>query len=135
MNVSPMGKTNHDGRAHKNSWHQIELTLVRFHLKANGVRTTFINHRIGGRETENGLSKLMELPETETIFGKDMSYKIGALFCEFRGPNLRNDIAHGFLDDQQVYSVYSVYAWWFGLKLVVRSLLPPPEPSDTEQQE
>ena len=106
--------------------------LVRFHLKANGVVTTFIDHRAGGRETENGLSAIMKLPETETIFGQNMSYEIGALFCEFSGPNLRNDIAHGLLDDQQVYSVYSVYAWWFGLKLVVRSLLPPPKPIDTK---
>lgn len=73
----------------------------------------------------------MKLPETETVFGKDMSYEIGALFCDFSGPNLRNDIAHGLLDDQQVYSVYSVYACWFGLKLVVRSLLPPLRPNDT----
>ena len=105
--------------------------LVRFHLKANDVVTTFVDHRAGGRETENGLSALMKLPETETVFGKDMSYEIGALFCEYSGPNLRNDIAHGLLDDQQVFSVYSVYAWWFGLKLVVRSLLPPLKPDDT----
>lgn len=109
--------------------------LVRFHLKTNGVVTTFIDHRTGGRETENSLSALMKLPETETVFGKDLSYEIGALFCEYSGPNLRNDIAHGLLDDQQVFSVYSVYAWWFGLRLVVRSLLPPPKPSDTKQQE
>ncbi len=29
--------------------------MVRLHLKANGVVTTFIDHRAGGRETENGL--------------------------------------------------------------------------------
>lgn len=109
--------------------------LVRIHLKANNVITTFIDHRAGGRETENGLSALMKLPEAKTIFGEDLSYEIRALFCDFTGPNLRNDIAHGLLDDQQINSVYSVYAWWFGLKLVVGSLLSPLGPIDTNQQE
>ena len=95
--------------------------LVRVHLKVAGVVTTFTDR--SGRETENGLSALMRLSETESVFGKDLSYEISALFCEFTGPNLRNDIAHGLLDDQQINSVYSVYAWWFGLKLVVKSLL------------
>lgn len=109
--------------------------LVRLHLKTNGVVTTFIDHRAGGIETENGLSTLMKLAETESIFGKDLSYEIRALFCELAGPNLRNDIAHGLLDDQQINSVYSVYAWWFGLKLVVRSLLPPLDSNNPKQQE
>ena len=100
--------------------------LVRFHLKANDVITTFIDHRAGGRETENSLTTLMKLPETEDIFGKNMTYEIGSLFCEYSGPNLRNDVAHGLLDDHQVYSIHSAYAWWFGLRLVIRSLLPPP---------
>ena len=109
--------------------------LVRLHLKVAGAVTTFINYSAGGRETENGLSALMKLPETETVFGKNLSYEISALFCEFTGPNLRNDVAHGLLDDQQISSVYSVYAWWFGLKLVVRSLLQFLDSDSPEQQE
>ena len=34
------------------------------------------------------------------------------------GPNLRNNIAHGLLNDQEANSVDAVYAWWLGLQLV-----------------
>ena len=47
-----------------------------------------------------------------------MSFEIKALFCDPFGSNLRNEVAHGLLDDGVCWSVYAVYAWWFGLKLV-----------------
>ena len=47
-----------------------------------------------------------------------MSFEIRALFCEPVGPNLRNEIAHGLLDDQTCRSATAVYAWWYALKLV-----------------
>ena len=34
------------------------------------------------------------------------------------GPNLRNNVAHGLLNDQQANSVEALYAWWLGLQLV-----------------
>ena len=71
-----------------------------------------------GIETENGLSALIDLPQTTAIFGEDLTYEIKALFCDQLGPNLRNNIAHGLLEDQQADSIDSVYAWWLGLKLV-----------------
>ena len=93
--------------------------LVRFHLKQAGVKTTTLDSN--GIETENGLSWLMELPETEHIFGEDLSFEIKALFCDLSGPNLRNSLAHGLLDDQECQSAYAIYAWWLGLKLVVNT--------------
>ena len=90
--------------------------LVRFHLKQAGVKTTTLDSN--GIETENGLSTLIDLPETEKIFGEDLSFEIKALFCDPSGPNLRNDLAHGLLDDQACQSAYAIYAWWLGLQLV-----------------
>ena len=90
--------------------------IVRFHLKDSGVTTTYLGQ--DGIETENGLSTLIDLPKTEEIFGEDLTYEIKALFCDQLGPNLRNNIAHGLLDDQQAYSFDAIYAWWLGLKLV-----------------
>ena len=90
--------------------------MVRFHLKSAGVITTHLDWE--GIETENGLSALIDLPETVVIFGEDLTYEIKTLFCDQIGPNLRNNIAHGLLDDQQCYTVDSIYAWWLGLKLV-----------------
>lgn len=90
--------------------------MVRFHLKNAGVKTT--NLDIDGIENENGLSTLMALPETEVVFGKDLSFEIKALFCDALGPNLRNELAHGLLDDDSFHSIHVIYAWWMGLRLV-----------------
>jgi hypothetical protein len=90
--------------------------MVRFHLKNAGVKTT--NLDIDGIENENGLSTLMGLPEAEKVFGKDLSFEIKAMFCDALGPNLRNEVAHGLLDDDSFQSIHSIYAWWMGLRLV-----------------
>ena len=90
--------------------------MVRYHLKQAGVQTTNIDSN--GIESENGLSSLMDLPQTKEIFGEDLSFEIRALFCDPFGPNLRNNLAHGLLDDRACYSPDVIYAWWLGLKLV-----------------
>ena len=90
--------------------------MVRFHLKSAGVPTAHLDQN--GIENEIGLSALIELPECSTIFGDDLTYEIRALFCDQVGPNLRNNVAHGLLNDREVQSVDAVYAWWLGLKLV-----------------
>ena len=90
--------------------------MMRYHLKQAGVQTTNIDSN--GIENENGLSSLMDLPQTEEIFGEDLSFEIRALFCDPFGPNLRNKLAHGLLDDRACYSPDTIYAWWLGLKLV-----------------
>ncbi len=95
--------------------------VVRCHLKAVGVRTTFTDRDSGGKETENGLCRLMESPEVESIFGPDWAYEINTLFCGSSGWNLRNEIAHGLLSDQQCHSIELVYAWWFALKIILLS--------------
>ena len=90
--------------------------LVRYHLKQAGVKTT--NLSIDGIENENGLSTLMELPEANQIFGENLAFEIRSLFCDAFGPNLRNELAHGLIEVNDCYSVNSIYAWWFALKLV-----------------
>ncbi len=94
---------------------QIE-NMVRFHLKAAGVKTTNLDN--DGVEKENGLSTLMDLPEVRIVFGEDLAFEIGALFCDPFGPNIRNELAHGLIDDESCQSMYSIYSWWFGLRLV-----------------
>ena len=63
----------------------------------------------------------MELQDTKNIFGEDISFEIKALFCDSYGPNLRNELAHGLLDYDTCDSVYSIYAWWFCLRVVFNS--------------
>lgn len=90
--------------------------LVRFHLQQAGVVTAKLDPN--GIETEIGLSALIELPETQKVLGENLTFEIKAVFCDAFGPNLRNEIAHGLLDDRECQSIYSVYAWWFALRLV-----------------
>lgn len=90
--------------------------LVRFHLQRAGAITAKLDP--DGIETEIGLSALIDLPETQKVLGENLTFEIRAVFCDAFGPNLRNEIAHGLLDDRECQSIDSVYAWWFALRLV-----------------
>lgn len=94
---------------------QIE-NLVREQLQIRDVKTVTIDQN--GLEIEVGLSTLVEKQEFTTIFGDDMAFEIRALLCESTGPNLRNNIAHGLLDYNQIQNTTGIYFWWFCFKLV-----------------
>lgn len=63
----------------------------------------------------------MDEPEILEVFGEDLTFELRSLFCDARGPNLRNSLAHGLFDDADCFSVEAVYAWWFGLRLVFKT--------------
>jgi hypothetical protein len=90
--------------------------MVRFHLKQAGAKTTNLDK--DGIENENGLSTLMDLPEAETVFGKDLAFELKTLLCDAFGPNLRNELAHGLIEEDACHSPFAIYAWWLGLRLV-----------------
>jgi len=85
--------------------------LVRTHLQLKGAKT--VTTSVNGLQMEDGLSTLVSLPEMNTVFGEDLAFEIRALFCDGFGPNLRNELAHGLLDEGALRSVESIYAWWF----------------------
>lgn len=89
--------------------------MVRTHLKQAGATTTNLDK--DGIENENGLSTLMDRPEAETVFGKDLAFELKTLFCDAIGPNLRNELAHGLLNEEACLSPFAIYAWWLGLRL------------------
>ena len=90
--------------------------IIREQLKANGANTTHLEDT--GVETENSLNTLVDLPLMIDLFGEDLAAEIRALFCRPSGPNLRNEVAHGLVDDGSSESPNSIYAWWFLLKLI-----------------
>ena len=94
--------------------------MVRHHLKMNQVTTTTLDRE--GIETETGLSALVDLPEVKEIFGEDLTFELKALFCSPYGANLRNEVAHGLVEEAKCFSTHSVYAWWLGLKLAFNTL-------------
>lgn len=89
--------------------------LLRVHLKQAGAKTTNLDK--DGVQNENGMSTLMDLPETEQVFGKDLAFELKSLFCDAFGPNLRNELAHGLLDEDACHSPFAIYAWWLALRL------------------
>ena len=91
--------------------------LVRYHLKLANVVTTRLNEE--KVESECSLSTLVGFPEVEDIFGIDFVFELKALLCDPLGLNLRNDLAHGLVDDGQAHSVFAAYVWWLSLRVVV----------------
>jgi hypothetical protein len=94
--------------------------IVRSQLKEYGAHTSNIDK--DGIENENGLSTLMELPEALKLYGEDLAFEIKSVFTDALGFNLRNEVAHGLLDDNTSLSIQSIYAWWMVLRLVIRSI-------------
>ncbi len=89
--------------------------MVRVHLKQAGAKTTNLDK--DGIQNENGMSALMDLPEANQVFGKDLAFELRSLFCCAFGPNLRNELAHGLLDEDACHSPFAIYAWWLALRL------------------
>lgn len=95
--------------------------IVRIQLKEAGSHTSNIDQE--GIENENGLSTLMDLTEATQIFGEDLVFEIKSVFTDVLGFNLRNEVAHGLLDDNSSSTISTIYAWWMILRLVVRSIM------------
>ena len=99
--------------------------IVRQLLNEQGVET-----RTPGKEADTyqevGLTSLLERTEASAVLGEGLHFNLQAVFCDPLGGNLRNDCAHGLLNDQQAANQYSIYAWWLCLRLVVsgRLILP-----------
>ena len=95
--------------------------IVRMKLKGVGAHTSNIDR--DGIENENGLSTLMDLPEAIQVFGEDLWFEVKSIFTDSLGSNLRNEVAHGLLNDSSSSSISTIYAWWMVLRLVVHSLV------------
>lgn len=91
--------------------------IVRLLVVAAGGETRKLD--VSGIESEIGLSALMDMPEAERVLGEALAFELRAIFCDSAGSNLRNNVAHGLLDDAALYSAETVYAWWFCLRLVL----------------
>lgn len=98
---------------------QIE-NIVRTQLKLNQISTTRIE---AGIEHEMGLNNLVGRQEIKDIFGRDFAYELDALLCHPNGYNVRNVVAHGLVNDDGASSSFSVYTWWFTLKLILGDMV------------
>lgn len=99
---------------------QIEHTL-RYLLKQNGVITSSLQS--DGIQEEYSLNRLLKMEETEDILGEDTVFTLNSLLNSKFGPNFRNRMAHGLLEDSQFGSAAGVYTWWFVLHLIFRPIV------------
>lgn len=106
--------------------------LVRMHLKQAGAKTTNIDKN--GIENENGMSTLLELPEVVQVFGENLTFELKSLFCDAFGPNLRNKLAHGLLDEDECNSPFAIYAWWLALRLTFNTWWNSANPAAGQQE-
>lgn len=97
---------------------QVE-NMVRQLLKRNRLVTTHTENSI---EEEKGFSSLVSIDGAREILGDDLWFELQAVFTDSLSANLRNEVGHGLLDDDTSNSLYSVYAWWMVLRLVVRNI-------------
>ena len=89
---------------------------IRAMLASHGVTTTTLMS--DGIEHVMNLGRLLDLPEAKELLGEDMHFEILVLFCDPVAEGLRNEVAHGLLDDGDAGSTLAVYAWWLALRLV-----------------
>lgn len=97
---------------------QIE-NIIRQKLKSAGVNTTITDEN--GITQEIGMGTLLNFDSATDLLGENLVFELRAIFTEALGPNLRNNIAHGLLDDDSSNSESCVYAWWTLLKLIIRN--------------
>ena len=55
----------------------------------------------------------------EAILGKDIVQELRILFADQNGADLRNQIAHGLMGQEQFFHHASIYAWWFIFHLTI----------------
>jgi len=91
--------------------------MVRHVVESQGVTTSKLEP--GGVQPERSLGPLLETPEALHAFGEDGVFELQDLFTEQLGSNLRNEIAHGLLDDSGLFGTDVLYSWWLLLRFCV----------------
>ena len=88
---------------------------IREILTAHGVITSKLESDT--TQDERDLGWMLTHPQMAKIFGEGMAFDLRGLLVERFGLNLRNNLAHGLLAEQQMISPGAMYAWWLVLRL------------------
>jgi hypothetical protein len=67
------------------------------------------------------LGVLLELDEAKQAFGEAGVIELQDIFVDQLSSNLRNEVAHGLLSDEQMFDSDVLYTWWLLLKFCVLS--------------
>lgn len=93
---------------------QLENSM-RHILKLNGFIPSSLSSRM--IQDEYTLNKVLELPDLKQILTEDIVFALKGLLVERMGSNSRNDVCHGLLDYNQLFSGQLLYLWWLTLYL------------------
>lgn len=80
---------------------------------------TFHHDPVKELDSELGLSNLVCRDGMKKIFDEDMAFTLTYLFGQSPNLNLRNQYAHGLVDDISGYSMYDFLVWYIALRLTV----------------
>lgn len=72
-----------------------------------------------GVQDERDLGWLLTRPEVADVFGPAMAFDLRGVLVERWGYNLRNEMAHGLMDEGAFYAASAVYLWWLALRLCI----------------
>lgn len=78
-------------------------------------------HHKDGLDMEVALASLIDRPQMAEEFGDGLKLAIHAIMCDRAGPNLRNDVAHGLVNEEACESAHALYAWWMVLQLITET--------------
>lgn len=97
---------------------QIE-NAIRLILEDNGVKVTSLD--ANGVQKELSLTTLLTEGKGKDVcpqlFGENLVFFLRWLLIEQTGPNMRNRIAHGMVNDEECLSSSAVLIWWAALFL------------------
>jgi hypothetical protein len=82
------------------------------------------------RQNEYDLNSTLHMPELKQIYDDDLIFDLQGLLTEHHGSNLRNEMAHGLLDDNQLGSDSAMYLWALTLRLCCMRPREPELPAD-----
>lgn len=91
--------------------------MARHVVESQGATTSKLEP--GGVQRKRSLGPLLETPEARHALGEDGVFELQDLFTEQLGMNLRNEVAHGLLDDSGPFGTDDLYAWWLLLRFCV----------------
>ena len=80
------------------------------------IEESVYNMNEEGIEEVKPMHAVLELEGVKESLDEDLIFALNTIFCSKFGFNMRNNVAHGMLDDQAFQSFKALYIWWFALK-------------------
>jgi hypothetical protein len=102
---------------------------IRNLLEANGAIASGFDKQ--WRQNDFDLNTTLHMAELKQIYDDDLIFDLQGLLVEHHGSNLRNEMAHGLLDDGQMLTEECMYLW----ALVLRLCLMRPRRQDNQANE